>query len=77
MDPIKNVLVARTEELSWLSGYKTADSQSWGPRFESAGSGTSAPWARHFIPHCLVPLGKDLNPLDPMLLAYEISSLCS
>ena len=35
------------EELLWLSG--TTDSQSWGPRFESAGSGSMCPWARHFI----------------------------
>ena len=34
--------VINTELCSWLVDNKTTDSQSWGPRFKSAGSGSSA-----------------------------------
>ena len=53
---------------------KTMDSQSWGPQFESAGSGSSALGQGTYYPHCLVPL-KGLHWSPGILLISSFAFL--
>ena len=50
---------------------KTTDSHSWGPQFESTGSGNSAFGQGTLSGIIAQSLGKDFKPLVPWLLAYE------